>query len=80
MQFPGFYDLKSATGGLPYGGPQNTIQIGEDFSWTHGKHNMKYGGQFNYIQLDRGYGAYDQASESFGKSNGKAMVWTIGCG
>jgi outer membrane receptor protein involved in Fe transport len=68
VQFPGFFDSNSATGGLPYGGPQNTLQIGEDFSWTHGKHNMKYGGQFNYIQLDRGYGAYAQASDSFGKS------------
>jgi len=30
---------------------------------------MKYGGQFNYIQLNRGYGAYEQANESLGKSN-----------
>lgn len=69
IQFPGFYDYNSATGGLPYGGPQNTIQIGEDLSWTHGRHNMKFGGQFNYIQLDRGYGAYAQAVESLGRNN-----------
>ncbi len=69
IQFPGFYDYNSATGGLPYGGPQNTIQIGEDISWTHGKHNIKYGGQFNYIQLNRGYGAYEQSVESLGRNN-----------
>jgi len=69
LQLPGFYDFNTATGGLPFGGPQNTIQINEDLSWTHGKHTMKYGGQFNYIQLNRGYGAYEQANESLGKSN-----------
>jgi hypothetical protein len=30
---------------------------------------MKFGGQWNYIQLNRGYGAYEQAIESLGKSN-----------
>ena len=27
VQFPGFYDNNPANGGLPYGGPQNTIQV-----------------------------------------------------
>jgi hypothetical protein len=69
LQLPGFYDFNIATGGLPFGGPQNTIQINEDLSWTHGRHTMKYGGQYNYIQLNRGFGAYEQANESLGKSN-----------
>jgi len=69
LQLPGFYDFNTATGGLPFGGPQNTTQINEDLSWTRGRHTMKYGGQFNYIQLNRGFGAYEQASESLGKSN-----------
>ena len=69
LQLPGFFDSNTATGGLPFGGPQNTIQINQDLSWTHGRHTMKYGGQFNYIQLNRGYGAYEQAIESLGKSN-----------
>jgi hypothetical protein len=69
LQLPGFYDFNTATGGLPFGGPQNTIQINEDLSWIRGRHTMKYGGQYNYIQLNRGYGAYEQANESLGKSN-----------
>jgi outer membrane receptor protein involved in Fe transport len=69
VQLPGFYDFNTATGGLPFGGPQNTIQINEDFSWTRGRHTLKYGGQYNYIQLNRGYGAFEQANESLGKSN-----------
>jgi len=66
VQLPGFYDYNTATGGLPFGGPQNTLQVNEDLSWSHGKHNMRYGGQYNYIQLNRGYGAYNQALEAFG--------------
>jgi outer membrane receptor protein involved in Fe transport len=69
VQFPGLFAQNTGSGGLPYGGPQNTIQINEDLSWLHGKHNMRYGGQVNYIQLDRGYGAYAQAVESLGKGN-----------
>lgn len=66
VQLPGFFDYNTGTGGLPYGGPQDTIQINEDFSWSRGKHIIKYGGQYNYIQMNRGYGAYNQAIEALG--------------
>jgi len=38
----------------------------EDLSWTKGRHNMRYGGQFTYIQLNEAYGAYAQAVEQIG--------------
>ena len=69
VQLPGFFDFNIGTGGLPFGGPQNSLQINEDLSWSRGRHNLKFGGQFNYIQLNRGYGAYEQGYESLGKSN-----------
>ena len=69
VQLPGFFDFNIGTGGLPFGGPQNTFQANEDLSWSRGRHNLKFGGEFNYIQLDRGYGAYEQAIEALGKSN-----------
>ena len=68
VQFPGFYDFTTGTGGLPFGGPQNTLQVGEDISWTKGKHNIRYGGEYTYIQLNRGFGAYAQANEQIGAS------------
>jgi hypothetical protein len=68
VSLPGFSDFTTGTGGLPYGGPQNTVQIGEDLTWTKGKHLIKYGGQFNYIQMNRGFGAYAQAVEQLGKN------------
>lgn len=53
-------------GGLPAGGPQNTIQAMDDLSVVKGRHSMKFGGQFTYIQLNYAYGAYAQAVEELG--------------
>lgn len=68
FQLPGFYDTNPANGGLPYGGPQNTIQYNQDVNLTKGKHNFQAGGQILYIQMNQSYGAYAQASEQFGSS------------
>jgi Carboxypeptidase regulatory-like domain len=53
-------------GGLPVGGPQNTIQLEDDLSWTKGRHSMRFGFQYTYIQLNYAYGAYAQAVEQLG--------------
>src|SRR5277367_1241109 len=66
IQLPGFYTFNPANGGLPFGGPQNTIQWNQDLNWTKGKHSMQYGGQILYIQSNQAYGAYAQANEQLG--------------
>jgi hypothetical protein len=64
IQFPGLENYMSpGEGGLPYGGPQNTFQLEQDVAWTKGKHSLRFGGQFTYIQLNNSYGAYAQAVE-----------------
>jgi hypothetical protein len=68
IQLPGFYDFNPANGGLPFGGPQNTIQINQDLNVQKGKHAMQYGGQIVYIQANNAYGAYAQASEQIGNT------------
>ena len=73
VSLPGFFPASTGTGGLPYGGPLNAIQVNEDFSWIKGKHTMKYGGQLNYFQMNRGFGAYAQANEQLGKSAGAGL-------
>ena len=73
VQFPGFYDNQTGTGGLPYGGPENTVQGNEDLSWVKGRHTMRYGGQVTYQQMNRGYGAYAQALEELGKSSAQGL-------
>jgi hypothetical protein len=74
IRLPGLYNLgEPGAGGEPNGGPQNTIQFGDDLSWTKGKHNMKFGGMFTYIQLNFAYGAYVQAVEQLGGSIGDSL-------
>lgn len=73
VQFPGFYDNQTGTGGLPYGGPENTIQGNEDLSWVKGRHTMRYGAQVTYQQMNRGYGAYAQAVEELGKNSSQGL-------
>ena len=68
IQLPGLQNSTTGTGGLPFGGPQNTLQIGEEYSWTKGRHNIRFGGDFTYIQLNVAYGAYAQAVEALGSS------------
>jgi hypothetical protein len=66
ISLPGFFDVSTGTGGLPFGGPQNSAQFNEDLAWTHRNHTMRFGGQFNYIQLNRAFGAYAQGNEQLG--------------
>ncbi len=68
VQFPGLENEADGLGGLPVGGPINTLQLEHDISWTKGKHNMRFGGQFTYIQLNYVYGAYNQAVQFLGGS------------
>jgi outer membrane receptor protein involved in Fe transport len=66
INMPGFFDAFTGTGGLPFGGPQNSAQVNEDLAYTHGNHTMRFGGQVNYIQLNRAFGAYAQGNEQLG--------------
>jgi len=73
IQMPGLQNTTTGSGGLPFGGPQNTIQPGEELSWTKGRHNMRFGGDYTYIQLNVAYGAYYQATEALGSSAQNSM-------
>lgn len=68
LLMPGFYPNFTSVGGLPYGGPQNTVQLFQDFAWSKGTHTIRYGGQYDYIQLNKAYGAYAQAVQQLGTS------------
>ncbi len=68
FQLPGFYSTSPANGGLPFGGPQNTIQYNQDLSLLKGNHQLQVGGQLLYIQDNHAYGAYAQANEQLGNN------------
>jgi len=67
-------------GGLPAGGPQNTFQLTHDVSWSKNGHNMKFGGQYTYIQMNYAYGAYAQAVEQLGGSGPDSMEDMVNAG
>ncbi|WP_348263562.1 carboxypeptidase regulatory-like domain-containing protein [Telmatobacter sp. DSM 110680] len=60
INFPG-YSQTSPGNALPFGGPQNFIEIGEDLAWSKGKHQFTFGGTFLYIKDNRTFGAYEEA-------------------
>ena len=66
FQFPGFYSTNPANGGLPFGGPQNTIQYNQDVNLSKGRHQIQGAAQILYIQENSAYGAYAQAIEQLG--------------
>lgn len=68
IQMPGFFPQAPDAGGLPFGGPQNTIQINQDLNVIKATHAMQFGGQILYIQDNHAIGAYAQPTEQLGDS------------
>ena len=62
ITFPGYLP-ETPGSGIPFGGPQNQYQIYEDLTWTHGRHNVQFGGGFIQIRDNRTFGAYENAVE-----------------
>jgi outer membrane receptor protein involved in Fe transport len=60
LQFPGYSPLTPGNS-IPFGGPQNLYQFYDDLAYTHGKHQLKVGGQFLQIRDNRTFGAYENA-------------------
>ncbi len=71
LLLPG-YTATTPGNALPFGGPQNVGEIGQDLSWTRGKHQFRFGGNYVYIQDDRAFGAYEESSEFFDSSGSTA--------
>ena len=63
--FPGYSETTPGNG-IPFGGPQNLYQIYDDVSWTRGKHQFKFGGQFIQLRDNRVFGAYENPVELLG--------------
>jgi outer membrane receptor protein involved in Fe transport len=72
--YPGYYPNGPGQG-IPFGGPQNFVQIYEDVSRIFGKHNLRFGGSFEYLRDNRTFGAYETAGDYLGTgSTGSAVA------
>ena len=74
IYYPG-YTPSSPGLGLPFGGPQNFVQLYEDVSYTRGSHTFRFGGSYTYLRDNRTFGAYETAGEYLGTgSDASAMA------
>lgn len=69
---PGYLPFNPGTG-IPFGGPQNFGQIYQDFGYTKGAHQMRFGGSYVYLQDNRTFGAYANPSLTLGSNLVNAM-------
>ena len=60
LLMPG-YSPTTPGNGIPFGGPQNSVQLYEDLSWSKGKHDFRFGGSYDYQRDNRTFGAYQTA-------------------
>ena len=70
IYFPG-YAATTPGNAIPFGGPQNFIEVGEDLAWSKGKHQLTFGGQFLFIKDNRVFGAYENAVDALVQSGSK---------
>ncbi len=73
VALPGTDPYTPGNGGYPYGGPQNFGEVYQDFSYSKGKHELRFGGSEVYMRDNRSYGAYNEALQIFGHSVGQGM-------
>ena len=73
LVFPGYSETTPGNG-IPFGGPQNLYQFHDDVSWTHGKHQFKFGGQFIQIRDNRVFGAYENPVEVLSTTVDKGLT------
>ncbi len=81
--FPG-YNPSTPGASIPFGGPQNFVQLYEDLSWSRGKHSIRFGGSFDYSRDNRTFGAYqdggyylDKGTGSTGTSVAQLLAGTV---
>jgi outer membrane receptor protein involved in Fe transport len=59
---------------IPFGGPQNFVQVYQDLSSLHGRHTFRFGGNYTYIRDNRSFGAFEEAVESLSTTNFRTSV------
>src|SRR6185503_2495457 len=71
----GYWPYNAAASPAGFGGPQNSGQAYQDMSYSRGRHQIKFGGQYFYIQDNRFFGAYQNAVESLGTQGNYAQAF-----
>jgi outer membrane receptor protein involved in Fe transport len=72
VELPGYLPTNPGDG-IPFGGPQNFGEAYQDFSFTKGKHELRFGGTVEYLRDNRTFGAYEEQTEVLGTSVGEGL-------
>ncbi|MBI2683524.1 MAG: TonB-dependent receptor [Acidobacteriales bacterium] len=54
---------------IPFAGPQNVYQLNQDVSWTIGKHQLRFGGQYVHMRDNRFFGAFANSAQNLSTSS-----------
>jgi hypothetical protein len=57
IAFPGYLPFNPGSA-IPFGGPQQLLQLYQDQTWLKNRHDVRFGGSFVRILDDRTFGAY----------------------
>jgi hypothetical protein len=74
ITFPGYWPYSGSNSPVGFGGPQNLGQVFEDLNYQRGNHQLRFGGQFVYIQDNRFFGAYQTAVEALSATQNNYAV------
>jgi outer membrane receptor protein involved in Fe transport len=72
VALPGYNEFTPGSA-IPFGGPQNVIQVQQEISYIRANHQFRFGGQFLYIQDNRAFGAYEEPTEQLGNNLAKGL-------
>ncbi|MBA2340711.1 MAG: carboxypeptidase regulatory-like domain-containing protein [Pyrinomonadaceae bacterium] len=72
IAFPGYLPFNPGSA-IPFSGAQNSGQVNQDFNYSRGKQNFRFGGQYVYIQDNRTFGAYLNSVQALGNTTTEAL-------
>ncbi len=72
VAMPGYLPFTPGNG-IPFGGPQNFLQVYQDFAHTRGAHQLRFGGSYVYLRDNRVFGAYQNPVQGLGTNVGRGL-------
>jgi hypothetical protein len=69
VAFPGYLPFTPGNS-IPFGGPQNFYQYGEDLTWIKKNHTLRFGGNFDQLRDNRVFGAYETSVQGLARNSG----------
>ena len=73
VALPGYLPFNQGSA-IPAGGPVNNTQAYQDFNLQRGNHQLRFGGQYQYIQVNNSFGAFQNSVLNLGNTNDTGLA------